>query len=373
MYDVIVVGAGVAGATCACHLARGGARVLLLEREKHPRYKCCGGGVTGRAAALFPGEVQAVSENTIYGARLSYGLHPHYRLQYAEPLFHLTSRENLDRYLTELAMEAGATMLEETAATGLNLGADSVTVTTSRGDHKAAYVVGADGARSVIAKSVGISPAAQGVGLEARLKSPSYQAETWAGCVGLDYNPHLPGGYGWAFPKRDYVAVGVGGPLNLRRLLKPYLARLISLFSLNNYETASLRGHLMPVRHADTPVSRGRILLAGDAGALIDHLTGEGMHSAMLSARLAARAVLSQDEADPASSYGVLLASELGPELEASRVFSRVIGWTPLPLFHFLGHSERTKRAVGELVRGQRSYVEIAKQHQPLSLALRLF
>ena len=73
-YDVIVVGAGPAGATLAYELARKGIEVLLLEKEELPRYKCCAGGVTSKVAELLDFDISELAEDVIYEFSFTYNL-----------------------------------------------------------------------------------------------------------------------------------------------------------------------------------------------------------------------------------------------------------------------------------------------------------
>ena len=81
-YDAIVVGAGPAGSTLARHLARSGARVLLLDRAAFPRDKPCGGGVTLRAASRLDLDLSPVTEQTIFDVRVTYRLGRAFRHHY---------------------------------------------------------------------------------------------------------------------------------------------------------------------------------------------------------------------------------------------------------------------------------------------------
>src|SRR3990170_8381925 len=107
-FDVLIVGAGPAGSATAIHLARGGARVLLADKESFPRDKPCGGGLTGRALRHAPCDVGPVVEHVVdrFVLRARYGR----RVARAsrEPLIRMTQRRRLDLHLAENAAAAGA-------------------------------------------------------------------------------------------------------------------------------------------------------------------------------------------------------------------------------------------------------------------------
>src|SRR3972149_4045135 len=106
-YDAIVVGAGPAGSTLARVLARGGVRVLLLDRASFPRDKPCGGGVSLRAASLLGLDLSSVTEQTIFDVRVSYRLGKVFRHRYPQPLVYMTQRCRLDALLADQAEAAG--------------------------------------------------------------------------------------------------------------------------------------------------------------------------------------------------------------------------------------------------------------------------
>ena len=98
-YDVIVVGAGPAGSTCAYRLASAGASVLLLDRARFPRDKPCGGGVTGRAARLVPFSIGPVVEDTVTSVRMRLGYGSWFDRGDGGPLVLMTQRIRLDEHL----------------------------------------------------------------------------------------------------------------------------------------------------------------------------------------------------------------------------------------------------------------------------------
>ena len=108
VYEVVVAGAGPSGSMAARLLAERGAKVLLLDKQRFPRDKPCGGGVTLRAASIQEVDLSPVIERTIYGARFSLRLGEAFDRRFDAPLTYMTQRSRLDHYLVERAQESGA-------------------------------------------------------------------------------------------------------------------------------------------------------------------------------------------------------------------------------------------------------------------------
>ena len=108
-YDVAVIGAGPAGSVTAIHLARGGARVLLLDKARFPRDKPCGGGLTLRAVRQLPVDPGPVVEHEVDRMEFRLGWRGRFeRAGKRGPFVLMTQRRRLDQYLAEQAAAAGA-------------------------------------------------------------------------------------------------------------------------------------------------------------------------------------------------------------------------------------------------------------------------
>jgi geranylgeranyl reductase family protein len=324
--DVAVVGAGPAGATAARELSEAGARVALIERERLPRYKSCAGGVPVRTAALLPFPIDSVIEDSVAGLNVSYfGRHAFSRWSEA-PFAHMVMRSRFDALLTERAQDAGAELLDgaplhrvERNRTGFDLLAGEHTI-------RAAYLVGADGANSAVARVTGLGVGLhETVALEAEVCAPRSALDRWRGMVNVDFG-YRPWGYGWVFPKARLLSVGLVLPRYAGRDLRASLRRYLDGLGLGNAQTERVIGHKLLLRRANTPIAGAGAVVVGDAAGLVDEFTEEGIYYAVRSGGLAARAILEAlGRGSPAlHGYQRLVDSDIQPELRAARVIAEL-------------------------------------------------
>jgi geranylgeranyl reductase family protein len=321
-YDVAVVGAGPAGAAAALGLARSGAGVVLLERDTWPRYKTCGGGVVGRALQLWGADAAPQFDVACHAVELRLldaGLC--FEVQRATPVFHTSMRAEFDAALVAAAIRAGARLQAGCAVLDLAADAAGVTLRTTTGTVRARFVIGADGAASRIAVHAGWD--------EIRHRAPALEWEVqvepqdlrrFAAAPRFDFDA-VPGGYGWVFPKRDHLSVGVvrvaARPAQLPILLAAYLERI----GLHRIQHADKHGAWVPLRPRAGGASRGRVLLVGDAAGFADPLLCEGISYAIQSGQLAARALIEGRfvPVDSRRAYEAALRRDILPQLQWGR------------------------------------------------------
>jgi geranylgeranyl reductase family protein len=319
-FDAIVVGAGPAGSTAAYRLSRAGARVLLLDRERFPRDKPCGGGLTYRAVRQLPVPVDPVVEEVVDRFELGFRYGSRFERGGEGPLVLMTQRRRLDAHLAEQAADAGADFRDGVRATGLELAETGATVRFDATSAAAPVVIGADGVNGLTARALELGARRRhGVALEGNLSYVHAREERWRGRAVVELGA-VPGGYAWVFPKGDHVNVGVGGWESEGPRLREHLDRACAEYGLPGERLAGVRGYRLPMRRPGDEAVRGRALLVGDAAGLVDPLSGDGIYEALVSARLGAESALEllEGRAPSLDEYGRRLDAALARTLAAS-------------------------------------------------------
>jgi geranylgeranyl reductase family protein len=302
-FDAIVVGAGPAGSATAIRLARGGARVLLLDKARFPRDKPCGGGLTGRAVRELPVDVAPVVEDVVQTVEIRLCYRKRFERRSDVPLVLMTQRRRLDAFLAEHAAEAGAVFRDGVTVEGLTVGPDGAALRVGGREVEAPVLVGADGVNGSVARAAGLGGGIlYGIALEGN--GPLQASQRGRATVELGV---VPGGYGWVFPKADHANYGVGGWASEGPRLREHLRRLCEVHDVDASALTARHGRRLPMRRT-TAAGRGPVVLVGDAAGLVDPLSGDGIYEALLSARLAAEAVL----AGRLGEYERSLAAALG-------------------------------------------------------------
>jgi geranylgeranyl reductase family protein len=333
--DVLIVGAGPAGAIAARQLARGGASVRLLDAS-HPREKPCGGGLTERCVAIAGDVLHRVPHVVV--DRVRFEAPPIGRNAYpapprrspsiiidiprgdngapASPLV-VVSRLAFDGALVDDAREAGADLIAERAV-DVRVEDRTVSVTTRQRRWRGRYLIGADGANSLVRRRLGRAfPPSHW-----SLATGVFAAGAGAPEIVIRF-VHRPPGYLWSFPRTDHLAIGICAPADLggAQELRSHLDRWLATQDLTRGRR--LTPYAWPIPSlpvdawADGVPAGPRWMLVGDSAGFVDPLTREGVYYACRSGELAARSLLGK-AAEPTREYVRAAQSELASELALS-------------------------------------------------------
>jgi len=374
-YEVIVVGAGPAGATLAYELAEKGIGVLVIEQATLPRYKCCAGGLTVKAAEQLGNHAHGLVEGAISSAVVTFPGDSPYRGEHEDTIIYTVMREKFDHALVKRAEEAGANILQGLKVCGIRFNGTGVEISTATGNFRSQYVAGADGAKSIVAKALGINTNRNClVGIETEVAVDSDELLKWKSQIAIELG-RIPAGYAWVFPKTDHLSIGIGCLANEAKNLKRCYREFVDSLSLGHYTVGRWYGSVIPICTGQAVVTRDRAVLLGDAAGLADPLTGEGIYNAILSAQLAAPAIgeaLIGGEVKLLD-YRKSVEEKIMPEMRIAYVFSRVLAQFPHRLFKLLKRDERIWRECCHLLRGETDYSTIKDKMGPLSRLYDLF
>jgi menaquinone-9 beta-reductase len=314
-WDLVVVGAGPAGASAALAAlhADPSLKVLLLDRSDFPRDKSCGDGIAPhcfeKLASIGVTGVEdgwtpltqlelARGEESVAG-------------EMARPVY-VIPREVFDARLVERAVERGA-VLRRRRVSSVDELAD------------ARVVVGADGAHSVVRAHLGLPYGRRAIAIRGYAPTPPDRRGTQI----IRYGDRRQPAYAWAFDRGDGLSnIGYGELLPTdgdappsRRLLLEQLDQL-----LPGYDGTHWKGHHLPLSGWRWDQPDGRLLLAGDAAGLINPMTGEGIYYAIATGLSAGRSAVRalRESGDAGALHRQAVRAELGRHLKHTFVASRL-------------------------------------------------
>ncbi len=292
-YDVVIIGAGPAGATCGYLLAKGGAKVLLVDfkREVGVPVQCAEFvplQLSHKFPEFFPKEVIAQEVKDMVHFT------PWNKVVNMPSEGFVLHRNVFDRNIAELARKERADLLLRTRF----LGFEGERVWLERVDTRerffltADFVVGADGPRSRVAKLTGEHT--QSFLATAQFTMPLGRD---LGDLLIFFRDYIPGGYGWVFPKGKLANVGVGVDpffkVNVMASLRKFVEE-VTAEGLVEKRIVKRTGGWIPAEGVKKPL-RERILLVGDAGGFCHPITGGGIANAVLTGSMAAQSLLEGD------------------------------------------------------------------------------
>jgi geranylgeranyl reductase family protein len=366
VHDVLIVGGGPSGSSCAYWLAEAGWDVVLVEKKVFPREKTCGDGLTPRAVRQI---ADMGIEGALAGAHRYSGLRAHgfgqvLNLPWPEhPSFpsygYVITRHDLDALVNERAAKAGAIVFQGTealepilesgaerpAGAGLPSCVGAVVkdkATGRRREVRARYVVVADGANSRFGRALGTNrdrTQPMGMALRGYYTSPGHDQPFIESHLDIrDGEGNVVPGYGWIFPVGDgRVNVGVGLLSTDRRWKGVNTGTLMEHFvkwAPDEWELSPETclgpptGGKLPMGLSVGPRLGATTLVVGDAAGTINPFNGEGISYGYETGRLAAASLgeaLSGDGFAALLRYEDRLEDAYSLYYRVARAFIRVI------------------------------------------------
>lgn len=359
--DVAIVGAGPAGGAAALELAGRGLRVAIVEKATPPRYKTCGGGVLWRAVKRLPIDIQSVVERECNVAELVYH-QPAMRFlcRRDHPIVSMVMRDRFDHLLISAAQAKGGVHLYAgTTVFDVIPTSDGVRLLASNGEIRARFVIAADGVNSVVAKKTN-RPPLRGVvpAFECEASFSDETAAPFMTTARFDFGV-VPTGYGWVFPKRGHLSIGVGTTRRGAANLPEHYRHYAKLLGLGEPVREERHGFMIPCRPRDRMFDVPRVLFAGDAAGLADPLTAEGITAGIWSGQLAARAILDGDfaDSDVRRRYRSTLSDALLADLRVARWLAWLLYERPRWCAALLSrHGQGMSELMTRIVSGETSY-----------------
>lgn len=392
VYDVIIVGSGPGGATCAWKCAEEhGLRVLLLDRAaQFPRYKPCGGGIPSSLARDVPGIGEAIAEFsdlTVTKLRHSWkgkdaalaGLET---ADGKPAAVWMVQRPRFDTYLAERAVRAGVTLRTGVKVSDVAIGDSGVTVTGAAGEtFRGRIVVGADGAKGIVGARTGLRLQKRyGIAREIEIPFTAPDGGLWHPALApeaayLDYGS-VPNGYAWIFPKRNCLSVGAGMLLpskpstdtekNVGRVLKEAILTLLQSVGLSypdaeDADAPKLWAHPIPYWTGTEPLSTldGRAMLVGDAAGVVQPLFGEGIQYAVRSGAFAAECIA---DGTIANNYTAGIKDRFAAEFDAAARVGKIFHRAPLLSYRLGVKNPAGTRLVGRIMAGETSMAQMERR-----------
>lgn len=314
-YDVIIIGAGPAGATCALQLRHADLRVLLIDKETFPRTKTCGDAIAGRSIkTLFDCCPEIMADFRHFSAK-THTTYTRLHINHKKPFeihwvneAYCCKRIDFDNFLINAVRQyaPNVTILEDFAVDFIENNTHSfVTVgnKVKKQFFQAHIVVGSDGAHSIVNKKM----------TDTKLSHAHHVGAVRAyfkGVKGLDPNrtevftlPNFSPGYFWIFPLADDTAnVGFGmltekiseKKINLRTSVRDFIQQSPTLSARfeNSEQVGKIEGFGLPLGSRRVSMSGNNFLLTGDAASLIDPSSGDGISNAIVSGKVAAKTII---------------------------------------------------------------------------------
>lgn len=322
MVDVVVIGAGPSGASCAYNIKRfnPAATVLLMEKAEFPRYKPCGGGISPEVMNYLDFDVQdgmnlTCGKVTVVAKGRTFNT--------TSANIFMVRREVFDHFLVKKSQEKGVVVLIKCEVVDIEKTKSSLVVKTNNGNFSAKIVVLAEGSSGKLARKLNIDPKNR---VAAALEYEHYLNEN-DGVMEIDFDQNSDG-YAWVFPKADGLSIGIGRFAEDKRIsakLPEKLKKYLQNHGITDINRKNLHGHPVQLYSGRRKLVHDRIMLIGEIAGCVDPLSAEGIRPAIKSGYLAAQRIaqaLNQNDISHLKKYDSDFHHEIGRDFQYARIAS---------------------------------------------------
>ena len=353
VYDVAVSGLGPAGIAFLKGIEDSGLRIIAFDRAEFPRKKLCAGGLTPKAysllSSLFP-QIENIVRVKVFRFLLCNGSKK-VTVPSKEVLTYLTDRRELDNFLFEsLVKSSKFTIHTKETVLGIEKEGNLWKLKTQKDIYRAKIIIAADGVNSRIARQLKVKRNF-GLTYEVDVETP-FREEILVDFTGFNW------GYYWIFPKGNFVTVGLGEFRRKAFGLREKLERFNKKHGVRG-KILNSGGFLIPCGKRRNDVLRDRVLFLGDAGGLVDPLTGEGIYFAVKSGVIAASTVKRAFETgnfEVLNLYKRAIDKELGREFFWARIVGNFFFKLKRLNFYVIEREDDVGRLATEILSGKISY-----------------
>ena len=287
MYDLIIVGGNLAGASAALNAAKNGVNVLLIEKNKEPLFPPrCGEATDSITSKILKLDEIKCPKNEISNITFNVTSKNKFSFKAKKYRFIIIDRNYLEKYLQKTAKEAGAELL--LGCKVVNFNPPHEIIIDNEKTFKGKVLIDASGIRCLLGKKIGLNPELKpadiGVCIQSRVQcniDPN-NLKMWF------HNPYAPMGYAWFFPKNENLAnIGLGVPGNLKLDLEAKLKTYIENEIKGDYKILHTFRSCVPSAKPLDRLVKDNVMFVGDAARLTNAIFENGINLAIFSGTLA--------------------------------------------------------------------------------------
>ncbi len=362
LFDIAIIGGGLAGKSTAIHLLRKGYSVLILEKSERNKSIPCAGGMAASIKNYLPLDFESAIETEIKRVDFTWkNTDPVVAELSGKSPFLIVNRRNLDEILTNKIHRMGAKILFSQKVKSLNLDIDTWIIKSEpKNIFRAKYLVIADGSESLWASSLNLGP-----------KKPKYASTIAINIKGLgniEKNSvrfefgSIKYGFAWAFPMQDSINIGLGSFIGASRIDNKALCEsIVQNFGFKNIEYETIRKRLR-IWNGFHKLNNERVLVVGDAASLCDPFLAEGIRPSLISSYYASETLHKclSSNTNHLYEYSLLMKDKWSESMVWGKRIAEVFYRFP-KIGYSLGIKRKTApQRIAQILSGEMNYSDIA-------------